>query len=203
MNQKKEQISGKMKSPVHIFEQDWLYFAFVLQGSTIIFSRFPRRDLTALSLSLEKAGYTSPISEEQVLRKPITDVEVSQNSTDVFLIRVGQVLLDVFHGGDWDPEIKFAYPSDLPKFTRRVLEETRKIPKGSVATYGEIAERAGSPGGARAVGNAMNKNPLGVIVPCHRVIKSNGRVGFSLAWEMLEREGVKFRRGRVVRDTHA
>ncbi len=202
MNPKKEDFPGKTKSNVHIFEQDGLYFAFALKGSTVTFSRFPRRDLKALSTSLENAGYSISISEEQILREPRMDTEDSQNPTDLFLIRVGQALLNVFLGGDWDPEINFAYPVDLPKFTKRVLEETRKIPKGSVATYGEIAELAGSPGGARAVGNAMNKNPLGVIVPCHRVIKSNGRVGFSLVWEMLEREGVKFRRGRVVRGTH-
>jgi methylated-DNA-[protein]-cysteine S-methyltransferase len=62
-------------------------------------------------------------------------------------------------------------------FSRRVLEETARIPYGSVSTYGEVANRAGSRRAARAAGNALHDNPVPVIVPCHRVVPSSGGIG--------------------------
>lgn len=62
-------------------------------------------------------------------------------------------------------------------FQRRVLGELLKIPFGKTVTYGELAARAGRPGGARAVGGAVGKNPIPVIVPCHRVVASGGKLG--------------------------
>jgi len=64
-----------------------------------------------------------------------------------------------------------------PGFSRRVLEETARIPFGSVATYGEVARRAGSPRAARAAGNALHDNPVPIVVPCHRVVPSGGGIG--------------------------
>mgnify|MGYP001084981146 CR=1 FL=1 len=64
-------------------------------------------------------------------------------------------------------------------FQRRVWHELRQIPYGGTATYGEIAERVGSPGASRAVGLANNRNPVPIIVPCHRVVGADGAlVGF-------------------------
>jgi methylated-DNA-[protein]-cysteine S-methyltransferase len=62
-------------------------------------------------------------------------------------------------------------------FARRVLGATRRIPYGQVATYGEVAERAGSPGGSRAAGNALGSNPMPIVVPCHRVVRAGGALG--------------------------
>lgn len=59
-------------------------------------------------------------------------------------------------------------------FQKRVWQELMKIPYGKFLTYGEIARAIGSPGAARAVGNANNKNKLPIIIPCHRVIASTG-----------------------------
>jgi methylated-DNA-[protein]-cysteine S-methyltransferase len=59
-------------------------------------------------------------------------------------------------------------------FQRRVWTALREIPFGSTASYGELAERIGSPTAARAVGAANGRNPIGIVVPCHRVISSNG-----------------------------
>lgn len=59
-------------------------------------------------------------------------------------------------------------------FQIRVWGALREIPHGTTATYGEIARAVGSPGAARAVGAANHRNPLAIIVPCHRVIGSNG-----------------------------
>ncbi|WAL67179.1 methylated-DNA--[protein]-cysteine S-methyltransferase [Amycolatopsis cynarae] len=59
-------------------------------------------------------------------------------------------------------------------FQRVVWEALREIPYGETTSYGELAERIGRPGAARAVGLANGKNPVGIIVPCHRVIGSSG-----------------------------
>lgn len=62
-------------------------------------------------------------------------------------------------------------------FQRRVMEQCRLIPWGTVISYAELAARAGSPGAARAVGNVMSSNPFPLVVPCHRVIGTGGRLG--------------------------
>jgi len=62
-------------------------------------------------------------------------------------------------------------------FQRAVWEATRAIPHGQTCSYGELAARVGRPGGARAVGQAMARNPWPIVVPCHRVVGSNGGLG--------------------------
>lgn len=61
-------------------------------------------------------------------------------------------------------------------FQRRVWRALRDIPFGHTASYGEVARRVGREGGARAVGAANHDNPIGIVVPCHRVIGSDGRL---------------------------
>ena len=94
----------------------------------------------------------------------------------------------------------FRGPVDLSMvgpFERLVLERLRRIPKGQVRTYGDIAREIGYPGAARAVGNACAKNPVPLLVPCHRVVRSDGGVGgyslrggTSLKLRLLAQEGV-------------
>ena len=62
-------------------------------------------------------------------------------------------------------------------FGRRVLRATARIPYGDVSTYKRVAAAAGSPRGSRAAGNALGSNPLPIIVPCHRVLHSDGGLG--------------------------
>jgi methylated-DNA-[protein]-cysteine S-methyltransferase len=62
-------------------------------------------------------------------------------------------------------------------FGRRVLRATFEIPFGRVSTYREIAAAAGSPNGSRATGNALGSNPIPIIVPCHRVLRTGGGLG--------------------------
>ena len=64
-------------------------------------------------------------------------------------------------------------------FTRKVYEVVRRIPRGETRTYGEVAEAAGAPGAARAVGNAMRKNRICLLIPCHRVVAAGGLGGYS------------------------
>lgn len=91
---------------------------------------------------------------------------------------------------------------DLPvelhgtEFQFAVWNAMRRIPYGEVRTYGEVAMMAGYPRAARAVGNACNRNPLLLIVPCHRVVASDGIGGFAHNTEMkrtlLRGEGVNY-----------
>ncbi|MFO8051109.1 MAG: MGMT family protein [Thermoplasmatota archaeon] len=60
----------------------------------------------------------------------------------------------------------------ISEFRRSVYHELMKVPFGGVVTYGALADRIGRPGGARAVGQALNKNPFLIVVPCHRVVAS-------------------------------
>jgi methylated-DNA-[protein]-cysteine S-methyltransferase len=66
---------------------------------------------------------------------------------------------------------------DVPEFARRVYAVTRAIPPGETFTYGEVAARLGMPGAAQAVGHALGRNPVPLIVPCHRVLAAGGALG--------------------------
>ena len=92
--------------------------------------------------------------------------------------------------------------SDSP--TRRIYEAVKRIPKGRVATYGKVAEMAGNPKMARAVGNALHKNPDPEHIPCYRVVNSQGRLaeafvfgGVNVQEHLLKEEGVEVEDGRV------
>jgi len=68
----------------------------------------------------------------------------------------------------------------LADFNRRVLRELARVPYGEVVTYGELAARSARPRAARAVGTVMNRNPLPIVLPCHRVVGANGKlVGYA------------------------
>lgn len=69
---------------------------------------------------------------------------------------------------------------DLPPFRKRALEVLRTTLPGETLTYGDLARLTGSPGAARAIGQAMARNPLPILIPCHRVVAANGPGGFSL-----------------------
>lgn len=67
--------------------------------------------------------------------------------------------------------------SGVPPFHRRVHAIARSIDPGTTLSYGEVAARLGEPGAARAVGQALGRNPFAIIVPCHRVLAADGRIG--------------------------
>lgn len=66
---------------------------------------------------------------------------------------------------------------DLPPFHRLVYAAARSIPPGQTVSYGELAAECGAPGAARAVGQALGRNPFAIVVPCHRIVAAGGRVG--------------------------
>ena len=92
--------------------------------------------------------------------------------------------------------------SDSP--TRRIYEAVKKIPKGKVATYGQVAAIAGNEKMSRAVGNALHKNPDPEGTPCYRVVNSKGELSGEFAFggagaqaRLLEADGIEVKDGRV------
>ena len=88
--------------------------------------------------------------------------------------------------------------------SRRIYEAVKKIPKGQVATYGQVARLAGNPGMARAVGNALHRNPDPDTVPCYRVVNAKGELSGEFAFggpgaqaKLLEADGIEVTSGRV------
>src|SRR5919199_3125873 len=80
---------------------------------------------------------------------------------------------------------------------QEVYELLLAIPPGKVSTYGDIANALGHPQAARLIGNILNRNPNPIHVPCHRIVKSNGKLGgyiygMSMKKELLKKEGIKF-----------
>jgi len=71
----------------------------------------------------------------------------------------------------------FPVPEPSTRFARRVVAELRRVPRGETVSYAELAERAGSPRAARAVGGVMRNNRVPLLVPCHRVVGAGGRLG--------------------------
>jgi methylated-DNA-[protein]-cysteine S-methyltransferase len=104
-----------------------------------------------------------------------------------------------------EPQDLSALPLDMggvPDFHRKVYQAARAIPSGETLSYGQLAERAGSPGAARAVGQAMARNPFSIVVPCHRVVAANGGPGgftstrgLQTKAELLRAEGTALFRG--------
>jgi len=95
----------------------------------------------------------------------------------------------------------------MPLFKQKVLLAAARIPYGVVASYGDVARLAGSPGAARAVGQVMASNPIAIVIPCHRIIGSSGHlVGYGggdslkLKQWLLEQEGVAVRDMKVIFD---
>jgi len=85
--------------------------------------------------------------------------------------------LEEYFAGDRQ---SFELPLDwtlVSAFGRRVLDATAEIPYGGVLSYAEVAAEAGSPRGSRAAGNALGSNPIPIVVPCHRVLRTGGALG--------------------------
>lgn len=111
---------------------------------------------------------------DQILSIDFTD-DAPAASGHALCERAAEELREYFSGKrkTFDLPLKKA-PS---AFAQRIYDEAMKIPFGETASYGELARAAGSPGGARAVGSALSKNPHIIVVPCHRVVYASGEPG--------------------------
>jgi methylated-DNA-[protein]-cysteine S-methyltransferase len=100
-------------------------------------------------------------------------------------------LAEYFRGGDLVFALAHFDWTGTPEFHRRVLERCAQIPRGKTLTYGQLASLVGSPGAARAVGQAMARNRWPLVVPCHRVVGHSGRMtGYSGAGGTLTKRAL-------------
>ncbi len=85
----------------------------------------------------------------------------------------------------------------------KIYKKLLEVPKGQITTYGELAKAVGLKNGQRVVGKIMNKNPYPVIIPCHRVVMSTGKIGGYAFGEhikikLLNDEGIKIKNGKIL-----
>ena len=119
----------------------------------------------------------------RVLRAPSGKLEEARRELDEYFAGRRKVF-------DVPLDVRLAGP-----FAQEVLRELRRVPFGETTTYGTLAARAGRPRAARAVGTVMNRNPIPIVLPCHRVVGSTGSlVGYAGGLErkvaLLQLEGV-------------
>jgi methylated-DNA-[protein]-cysteine S-methyltransferase len=132
--------------------------------------------LAATPRGLACISYSQFRSEDKTLERLAARLSPRVVEAPARLDDARRQLDDYFSGG----LTEFSLPIDwslVGDFGRRVLGRTAAIPYGAVSTYGDIARAIGSPRAARATGNALGANPMPIVVPCHRVVASGGKIG--------------------------
>lgn len=144
-------------------------------------------------------------------RKPLEKF-VHSNFADVslrtcsFIKVLGEQINKFLEGESVIFKLEAVALEECSEFQRKVLSACFDIPRGWISTYGRIAESLGISGGARAVGSALSHNPFPIVIPCHRVVRSDGHSGgFMSGPEMkrslLELEKIRFaKNGKVLTD---
>ena len=142
------------------------------------------------------ARFVSVVLEDEVVQQVELEPHSRPNNPQSAKPAV-QALEKYLHGENVDLS---TFPVDLENrsvFERATLEYARQIPRGSVVTYSELATKLGNPRAARAVGNALRRNPVPLFVPCHRVVGVADLGGFAWGLEskrkLLQLEGVHSR----------
>ncbi len=84
-----------------------------------------------------------------------------------------------------------------------IYKKLLQVPRGKITTYGELSKAVGLRNGQRVIGRIMNKNPYPVIIPCHRVVNSNGQIGGyaygpDVKTNMLNKEGIEIQNGKIL-----
>jgi len=158
-----------------------VWFAVAMENEKIVATAFSFSRKEALEHLLRNLPYDVPFQLEEKL-SPTAE-------------RVLGCLRDVFDGKDVSFNLSLA-THHLTPYAKRVLETLRSVPTGYVTTYKELAKVAG--GSPRAVGRVMASNPFVLLVPCHRVVKSDlslGGFGYGvkIKWEILQREDRRYK----------
>jgi methylated-DNA-[protein]-cysteine S-methyltransferase len=132
--------------------------------------------LAATTRGLACVSYSEFRDEDQTLERLAARLSPRVVEAPARLDDVRRQLDDYFAGKrrGFELEIDWGLVGD---FGRRVLGQTAEIPFGEVSTYGDISRAIGSPRAARATGNALGANPMPIVVPCHRVVASGGKLG--------------------------
>ena len=152
-----------------------------------------------IRISASLAGLTSVILLSRKADK------LSREKTSIGFIEEAETQLQGYFSGAIK---RFDLPLDwsgMPPFRLNALRKTAQIPWGEVISYGELARHSGNPKAARAAGGALAHNPFLLVVPCHRVIASDGSLhgfmaedGLKIKQQLLEIEGHKIVNGKVI-----
>src|SRR5262249_23376049 len=160
-----------------------------------------RRGVVALDQLTSDDEFSARI--EARFGRPPADLDstTTADAASAMLARAVRAL-DRFTAGDLHaPD---ALPVDLegrPAWDRLVVDAGRSIPPGATASYGQIARMIGKPGAARAVGGAVGRCPVGLVIPCHRVIAGDGTLGgYGGGWWGGRQAAVDLKRGRSARE---
>ena len=144
----------------HLFETTIGPCAVVWEGERFIGAQLPERDEAAARKRLER-------------RFP----EADETEAEGFVAEAVAGIRALFDGEKRDLSYLPVALESVSDFNRKVYEVALAIPHGETLTYGEVAQRIGDPGAARAVGVALGQNPWPIIVPCHRVLAAGGKTG--------------------------
>jgi methylated-DNA-[protein]-cysteine S-methyltransferase len=125
---------------------------------------------------LVRLSYLGFRDEDEVLQKLADAVSPRVLEAPARLDAVRRELDEYFEGRRSEFDLAIDW-SPMADFQRRILEATVAIPFGSHASYGEVAERAGNPRAFRAAGTALGRNPIPIVIPCHRVWAAGGKLG--------------------------
>jgi methylated-DNA-[protein]-cysteine S-methyltransferase len=125
------------------------------------------------------AGFQLPSATAKATRSRIQQrwAEAVESAPPPGVQRVIDRVLSLLNGEAIDLSDIPVDLADAPEFHRKVYEIARTIPPGRTMTYGEIAKRLGVPHESREVGQALGRNPIAIIVPCHRVLGADGKMG--------------------------
>ncbi len=165
------------------------------QDTHIVFIPTAFGTFKALCASKGVKSLEFPEMKFSAYKKQTQIASQKKNSSYPYIRKLITQLSEYFSGS----KITFSVPVDLEgltSFEKKVLRELAKVPYGKVVTYRTLAKKTGGAKLARAVGNALGKNPVPVILPCHRVVRSDKSLGgFSggLHWKkiLLSLENVK------------
>jgi len=143
----------------NIFKTKWGYFGLAGTDSTLYRSQLPGQEYKKIESRLLKNLSNTQLDETffKILQEQIT--AYFEGACVNFSLDI-PIALDGFSG-----------------FSRKVLAACRSIKFGRTISYSGLAKKAGQPAASRAVGNALAKNPLPLIIPCHRVLRADGRMG--------------------------
>ncbi|MFN8109582.1 MAG: methylated-DNA--[protein]-cysteine S-methyltransferase [Thermoleophilia bacterium] len=155
----------------------------------------PLGEVTLAATTRGVVAVSLPGEDTILLRRMLDDLGVVRHDPAA-LADAAEAVGAYLHGRAGHPDVDLDMALVRGPFRREVLRLLARVPYGRVVRYGELAERAGRPRAARAVGTACATNPLPLVVPCHRVIQGDGRLGGfgggpTLKVALLRLEGVR------------
>ncbi len=138
-----------------------------------------------------------PGGKEKMTNRIVRDFPAIHKTQRAISNGIDQLIADLYNGKKKNFDLSLLNLSRLTEFSAKVLKQAYKIPRGKVATYSGLAAKVGNPRAARAVGTALANNPFPIVIPCHRVVRADGRLGqfgggSEMKKQLLEKEGIIF-----------